>query len=343
MEITNITSPTDWSFFAKGAANILFKYTGSNDYLKDKLLRLRLRKEISEYISTCELYDFIELKCKSLFPHHIIDLNLVLLTSAFVSGLDTHGHELMLSEQYGLLTTNCLWGAYQKLVLSNYCSIYVGSSNAENMDPSVVDTVIIDMKPKWLYDNACNYCRTCLLNQAKGFKRHFCPLDLLYPETIGSGIEDIMSKVPREIVERIEDQNRIPLSLLFKRFVSTPDNVLQKLKQYQKIVNKDDLILNLKSMDDVLERLSLIMTLRDVGLFVKFEKYDALNDTHSNPDNAKNVVLIGNKSFFLTSRIYDLDLKSKLKYKHWLDVEERLQRVYNSTNPNWKFCVKMDS
>ena len=75
MEISKITSPEDWEYFAKGAANILFKYTGNNDYLKRKLLRLRLLKQEEEYISTCELYDFIELRCMIYFLIKLLIFN----------------------------------------------------------------------------------------------------------------------------------------------------------------------------------------------------------------------------------------------------------------------------
>lgn len=343
MEITTTTSPLDWVFFAKGAANILFKYTGNNYYLKHKLLRLRLQKHVNEYISTCELYDFIELKCKSLFPRQIIDVHLVVLTSEFVSALDSHDNKLMLTEQYGLLIPNILCGEYEKHALSKYCSLHVGSSKTANGSKEVIDTVVLEMKPKWLYDNVTNYCRTCLLNQIKGYARHFCPLDLLYPETVERGLKDIISKIPSEISSRIQQENGIPLTELLRVFVNNQDNVFQKLKQYQEVESEDDLIVNLKSQNDVLERLSLIMTLRDVGLFIKCEKYDELNDVHNSQNNVDNIVSINGERYLLTSNIYDLDLKSKLKYKHWLEVEQKLQGVYNSQNPNWRFCVNKSS
>lgn len=339
MEITTITAPSDWNFFARGAANILFKYSGNNNYLKNKLLRLRLKKEESEYISTCQLYDFIELKCKPLFPNQIIDVHLVVLTSKFVSALDSHDHELMLSEQYGLLIPNILCGYYEKQTLSKYCSLYVGTSQTEK-NSCIVDTVILELKPKWLYENSSNYCRTCLLNQAKGYERHFCPLDFLYPETIDDGLRDLMSRIPAVTRCQIEDENEIPFSSLMRVFVTQHGNAFQKLKKYQEVESESDFIVNVKSQDDVLERLSLIMTLRDVGLFIKCEKFDQSNDVHNSQINSTNIVLIDGKKFLLTSNIYDLDLKSNLKYRHWIEVEEKLSDIYNSCNPEWRFCVK---
>ena len=31
-----------------------------------------------------------------------------------------------------------------------------------------------------------------------------------------------------------------------------------------------------------------------------------------------------------------------MKYKHWLKVENDLQEIYNSSNPNWRYCIKYD-
>lgn len=341
MEISKISSPDEWKYFAKGNANILFCYEGSIDYLKHKLLRLRLLKKDNEYISTRELNDFIELKCKKLFPQQIIEVQLVALTSEFISNLETHGENLMVSEHYGLLIPNILSGEYLKEPLSKYCSLYVGSLNSVAERRNGIDSVILEMKPKWLYDNSSNYCRTCLLNQLKEYKRHFCPLDFLYVDTIDRGLSDLFSKIPSTILNDIEIENGIPLHALMKKFVTENGNIFQKLKQYQEVHNEKDLLMNLKSQDDVLEELSLIMTLRDVGLFIKFEKYDKLNDVHNTNNNIKNIIKIeGYGRFLLTSNIYDLDLKSKMRYKHWIAVEEKLQDFYNSSNSHWRHCVK---
>lgn len=357
MEISKITSPEDWEYFAKGAANILFKYTGNNDYLKRKLLRLRLLKQEEEYISTCELYDFIELRCKDLFPNQIIDIQLTVLDSNFTNKLNSQGNKLMLNERYGLLLPNILDGDYRKISLLQKCQLYFNDNDQD------INSVIFEIKPKWLYDNYTdNYCRTCSLNQLKKVPRHFCPLDLLYTETIEQGLNDLFAPIPQDIYVKIE--KLIPLKKLTTIYFNNPDNVFQKLKQYQKINNKNDLIKNLTSYSDVSQNLSLVMTLRDVGLFIKIEKFDKNNHIHTSHNNIKNVYRINdNKSngtkdqdqeigtndeedndekFLITCNIYDLDLKSKMKYKHWLKVENDLQEIYNSSNPNWRYCIKYD-
>ncbi|KAK6463102.1 inositol-pentakisphosphate 2-kinase [Scheffersomyces coipomensis] len=341
MEIYKITEPNEWSYFAKGQANILFKYNGSNEYLKHKLLRVRLFKEDAQYITTCELYDFIELQCKNLFPQQIIDVQLVVLTTDFVNALDSKGDKLMIKERYGLLIPNILHGNYNKSVLSKYCNLYHSHTSETN---DKIDSVIFELKPKWLYDNKkSNYCRTCSLNQLRGLPRHFCPLDFLYEETVDQGLNDLFQPIPTQILSKIEIDNKIPLKKLFRIFLSNPQNVFLKLKQYQKIDNKNDLIKNLSSPQDVSQNLSLVMTLRDVGLFIKFEKYDKHNNFHNSHDNISNIIEVEPYGrFVITCNIYDLDLKSNTKYSHWLDIEQRLQPIYNSLNPDWKFCTRLN-
>lgn len=330
MEISKTTTSNDWKYFAKGNANILFEYTGTNDYLRHKLLRLRLKKDDDQYISTCELYDFVELRCKHLFPQLIIDIQLVVLTKELVNNLDSNGNQLMLNERYGLLIPNILDGDYRREELSKNCNLhYTGK----------IDSVILEMKPKWLYDNKTdNYCRTCLLNQLKQLPRHFCPLDLLYTETIDQGIDDIFLKVPEELYNTVE--SNIPIRQLLRAFLNNPNNIFQKLKQYQKINDRNDLIENLTSPNDVSTNLSLVMTLRDVGLFLKFEKYDKDNNIHNSHSNVNNIMEINDEKFLLTCNIYDLDLKSRSKYKNWLEVEHKLQPIYNSSTPGWRHCIK---
>ncbi|CAH2353910.1 inositol-pentakisphosphate 2-kinase [[Candida] railenensis] len=355
MEISKITSPSEWVYFAKGNANILFKYVGAHDYLKHKLLRVRLLKEEEEYISTCELYDFIELKCKPLFPKQIIDIQLVVLTTDFISKLNNNGHKVMVKERYGLLLPNILYGNYEKQFLSKHCQLYTGysevphslsetdaSQTTSKQNPSAIDSVIFEIKPKWLYDNtSSNYCRTCSLNQYKNYKHHFCPLDFLYEDTLDQGLADFFSKFPPDHLNQIEVVNRIPVRKLFRYFLNNPDNVFQKLKEYQKINNKNDLIKNLGSPSDVSHNLSLVMTLRDVGLFIKFEKYNRYNNIHNSHNNINNIIEIEDYGkFLLTCNIYDLDLKSKMKYRHWFEVEQNLQSIYNSTNEEWRFCTR---
>ena len=326
MEISKLSVPQDWKYFGKGAANILFEYVGNDKSLEGKLLRLRLFKKQDDYISTRELYQFIHDKCKPILSDTIIDVQLVHLDELFLTKVDSNGHKLMERETFAFLLPNLLHGNYTKVFLSKHCQLYIDAE---------WKSVIFEMKPKWLYDNyTTNYCRTCLLTQLKGNPRHFCPLDLLYPDTINQAVEDIFSLVPRDKLELL-DQHGIPLRQLFCAYLADPGNVFQQLKLHQTIQNPHDEILTLTSSEDVSESLSLIMTLRDVGVFLKFER--------SELGPVANGVLVTENSgnFSVSSYIYDLDLKSPTKFKHWRDTEHKLSTIYNSDNPSWRYCHKL--
>lgn len=305
MELCHLTNSNEWQYFAKGKANVLFKYVGTHPGFCRKLLRVRLAKHPRQYITTQETYDFVQTHCKWRFPDNILEMLLVTLTRDFVGGLALSCDGLMVSEPHGLLIPNMVDGEYHKQILSKHCSLYHNSS---------FTSIVLELKPKWLYDNTRNYCRTCLLNQLKRLARHFCPLDLINHHTILVGIEDILSKLPKDLYHTI--QQHIPLRQLLTNYLEQTDNIFQKLKYHQTIYDSQDLVENVTCADDVSFTLLMAMCLRDVGVFL------TIDADHIKPT------------------IYDMDLKSKNRFQHWVDIEQQLQPIYSTTNPEWRYCTK---
>ncbi|KAG7195907.1 Inositol-pentakisphosphate 2-kinase [Scheffersomyces spartinae] len=364
MEIHKVASPQDWVYFAKGAANILFEYKGTNDFLKNKLLRLRMNnKDEKEYILTCSLFDFVELKCKQLFELlEITDMQLVVLTPEFLRQLDTNGTELKESEKYGFLIPNNVPSDFIKLKgTKNFCLFYNESS------------VIAEIKPKWLYDNYnTNYCRSCLLVQLRqglNSKRHFCPLDLLYPQTINRVVDDMFGIFSEEDLARLYDKTKIDIKQLFALYLKDSDNIFQKLKHFQAAKDSSTYLRNVSDAEHVPDDLLLMMTLRDVGLFLKFDKsqqkrpetdlepllsssndlVNTLLQTSTQWKSQTSINTTGLKvlnykgdEYYVNCNIYDLDLKSRHKLAHWKKTEQSLQQIYYSSNPNWRYCIKLD-
>lgn len=213
----------EWVFHTNGNANDIYRYIGLDENLKRHLLRVR-REKGAEYVPTREVFEF-QRKVKVLFP----ELETQLVPSTW--GTD----------HYALLIPNYLHRATLSQRLSKHCTVHFGDK-----------WLAVELKPKWLYRNKQKNCRNCLLNQVKGYSRHFCPLDLLHPETLDKGLEDLLGDYT-DLRDKI-------------RSVLVKPNILHRLRTYQRI---DELPFpespNLVSSD-----LLLSMALRDAGVFFIF-------------------------------------------------------------------------
>lgn len=327
MNITN-TSPDQWQFFAKGNANILFRYMGPNQSLKATLLRLRLNKDKETYVSTRDVKYFMDNIRKDLCLQEIVESELITVDLSFLQKLNTRGNELMLSESHGILLLDVLHGYDHHDLLSKHCTLHIKEQGSK------VQSIVVELKPKWLYDNRQNYCRTCLLFQLKGKDRHFCPLDLLHFNAVPKGVSDLLSKTSQSS-QTLLALGRIPISSILVEYFQSKANILLKLKQEQDNLDDGVRLSEITQESQVLDKLALRMTLRDVGVFLVICLSDNLQDVGQN-----NVIVDGFGTFRIQPYIYDLDLKSKSRYQHWVETEKKLQPVYNSTHPNWEYCVK---
>lgn len=327
MDITN-TSVHDWVFFAKGNANILFRYVGLDPGLKRSLLRLRMKKDSEIYVSTSEVKQFMDAIGGEIFPRETIETKLVTVSPSFLQKLSTSENELMLTERYGLLLVNILYGYDDHYQFSKHCTLHIKKTDTE------VQSLILELKPKWLYDNGKNYCRTCLLLQMKGKERHFCPLDLLHPTTANKGVSDLLARCPKAIQDLLEQSN-FPVNDILVKYFQSSANILRKLKQEQDNLDDGTSLAEITSESQVLDELTLLMTLRDVGIFLVVDPLEEPCDA-----NQKLIDVAGYGSFGVRAYVYDLDLKSKSRHKHWATTERKLDLIYDSKNPDWDYCVK---
>lgn len=336
------TLPSEWKFLAKGNANAIFQYSGKHESFIGQLIRLRLKKEPHLYVSVQSLNDFIQKMCKPLFSGQLVETEIIEIPKEFRMQLPTFGFSLMESEIYGFLMPNVLNGNHESHKLLKYCTLHIGSAeedteNLKKFPDSVtpLTSVILEFKPKWLYDPVSRYCRTCLLKQLKGQECHFCCIDLVRPETLERGARDLVSAVPFAIKTKLFE-NKFPLETLILEFAKRPNNILQKLKRYES-VGAEDSILSLASQGDVLPKLSLVMTLRDVGVFLKMRRLTDEKPILLDKGDAS-TVQINLESFEVSSFIYDLDLKSSSRFSHWKNIEKKLQKYYNNANSAWPPC-----
>ncbi|OBA23925.1 hypothetical protein METBIDRAFT_37143 [Metschnikowia bicuspidata var. bicuspidata NRRL YB-4993] len=318
MDITQISNPSEWRFVARGNANAVYQYNGLKKQLKRKVLRMRIKKSLEQYVPTLELYNFLSVKCEQKLQKYILETELVKVTPRFISELETQGFELMASEHFAFLMDNILYGEFDTFELSKNCKLHLQES-----PPCELKSIILELKPKWLYDCKTNYCRNCSLNQYRNLERHFCPLDFLKVNSIGKGINDFLSKVPKN--SKIVDIASNELRGLLGAYLARLDNVFQTIKVLQEIKDTNDIICNVKCKDDISDDLLFAMTLRDVGVFLIFTKFI--------PEE-KNETL----GYTVTAHVYDLDLKLREKYEYWKATDLLLEDYYNACNKQWSIC-----
>lgn len=179
--------------------------------------------------------------------------------------------------------TNCIYKDHQTVLYTN----------------SSQDSYIMEIKPKWLH-NPLEYCRNCTHNKYKGRKINYCYRNLLFGN--GDYLKDILnlSNLPNE-----------KLNLMIQYFCKE-DNVLQKLHNEQ-----------LNTYEEIQkgnqDQLPLLMTLRDVTCFIRWNFFANLEESQ-----------LGSK---VKASIIDVDLKPLEKKQHWVRMENILnnfdERVFH--------------
>ncbi|CAL9732339.1 inositol-pentakisphosphate 2-kinase [Monosporozyma unispora] len=152
------------------------------------------------------------------------------------------------------------------------------------------NTYILEIKPKWLH-NPVQYCRNCTHNKYKTRNINYCYRNLLSGN--GAYIKDILFST-----EVSSDK----LGIMAKYF-SQENNVLQKL--YNEQLNTYNEFQRRKD-----DKPALLMTLRDVSCFVKWDFFV----------NKETLFLDAN----VNASIIDVDLKPAEKRRHWIDIENTL-------------------
>lgn len=342
MNQLSLSSPSEWQFYAKGNANAIYRYEGDEEQLRGKVLRLRLHKPSVNYASTEEIFAFARDKCEVHFPNNCIRSELVNLDVDFISRLGKDGFRLLTSEKFGILMDDILDGDYSTHELSKHCKLHV--QHKCGLEAGRVASVILELKPKWLYDNCHNYCRNCSLGQQRNFDRHFCPLDLISKNTLIRGVDDLLSRVPSHIADFTSENCQFKLRSLLYNYLLEPENVFQKLKNLQRLEDDGDRICNIQRLEDISDALLFAMTMRDVGVFMKFEKLITEESDFVQLEcmfrESDSTVLDDKEPYAVTISLYDFDLKLREKFEYWKKTDMTIREYYDSYNSKWPFCAK---
>lgn len=253
-KLLTLSNPDDWIFFAKGNANLVYKYIGINTphLIKNRTL-LRLRQKGQEY-DTKIVYEFTG-KVRKDFPE-LITLTLARVTFQIEGGLN---------DGFGLLMENIIPDSAQIKQKTAYYTIYTYDHG-----------LVVEIKPKWLRKTRYG-CRNCAHHRYKhGDNADWCVLSLL-------GDSDTIEKTLRNM--HLPPKACGPLT----GYMESDDSVLKKLQRRQRPLDELETLKEAQVNDELCYQMSL----RDTTVFfnLKIEgqewKYSDVVMTDFDPKSSK--------------------------------------------------------
>lgn len=195
-----LKDPSSWIFHAKGNANILLKYAGTDPLLQGQLLRLR---QSNEQYTTTQVYEHYRTIPDDLSKCRI---RCQLVKVEFKK-------EECLNDGYGLLMPNLAVNS-ELIKKERYYSIFKKEEG-----------YTLELKPKWL-NSYHDGCRNCTMHKKK-YKEEptICTLDLIRQESIASCCQQMLN----------EPSFHIPLIEYFQQ----DSSILKQLKLLQKTIDFD--------------------------------------------------------------------------------------------------------
>lgn len=222
----------DWILLAKGNANYVYQYNGSDSSLSDKVLRLRMKNQT---ITTEQVYKFMTETMCHMLPE-VVSVELVQVE--FMK-------EGALNEGFGLLMPKILKNM-ENVKKGNYFAAY--STELDDMS-------VLEIKPKWLIETSYG-CRNCIHHRHKhGVEPLFCSRDL----TDRRKIHDVSLKLAHHSTN---------VQIALEEYLLSENNVFHRIMKLQ---DPEFTMNGIYSLRDVTEDHCLQMTLRDVTVFLRFD------------------------------------------------------------------------
>lgn len=309
-----VDNPNDWCLYSNGNANALFKYRGSSSFFNAKLLRLRLAKPEAEFVSTIDTYEFSKKWCRFSFEDELIQMQVVELADGFLEKLRQPSCSIMTNERHGVLMNNILDCVSNSVRLSRNCVLHLADRTKSSQ------AVVLELKPKWLYENRRRYCRNCTRAKLRGQERLFCPIDLIAPGMAETVVADIFRNVTSESF----DSAQVDLSLVkttMIQYLKMKDNIFQRLMMNQNKHSDLDMLAEMTDENHLPEYFLFEMALRDVGLFLVI--------------NVKELNKFGSR---VKAILFDVDLKPASKTHYWAKMAGTLISASDAVDSSWREC-----
>ncbi|SCV05021.1 LANO_0G16754g1_1 [Lachancea nothofagi CBS 11611] len=261
----------------KGNANILIRF---NDFTRLERCCVRFQSLNRNNIYTLENYQYLEREVTPLLGDYLVRTRKV---ARNVQLLDLLLEEFRVSrdcsEVFVLEMENLTFGMDSVLSVDHFTKIHKCSSST---------AVVWEFKPKWWCETG-HICRNCTLNNVKGRRIPYCyNMILAEPGLLRLWLAEY--RLPSQFFTDME------------LYLRSSGNVLAKLYEIQaKLTHSVPKLGDLNGEVDVSETLALLMAMRDVSCFIKWD--------HENPIRAK---------------IVDVDLKPKSKWAQWMSQQSVL-------------------
>jgi hypothetical protein len=333
LNLDSLSHWSEWEYKAEGNKNMIFKYNGQNENLRNKLIRVVKEENCSKehYLSLLKIYSLFPLEYQCNFILHEV-------SSSFLHNLHIKSLDARPLQRLG--RSICL-DSELALLMDDYSSF---------------SDLSFEIKPKWAFlpENS-KTCRYCLHQQHKFNIKNveqissFCPLDLFSGKfhRIKKAFEDLFQnpqnnfkifkggKEQKNFDELVRDEYCEVLANIFLN-----DQILFLLKKYQIASHKDIFHLNsildtnsilkenidfhnsieslrlcIKENSDVDRQLAeflLSVTLKDLSIFVR-----------------------DNKRIYYNIKLIDLDPKSPKSLKKYLDLQKSLNKISSA-----KICAE---
>lgn len=346
--IDELTDSSPWSFFAEGAANLIYQYTGDKDdnartdatpRYEGKLLRLR--KDIPGNPSTTEVWEFLQRDVLPVIGRYYVGIALARMDRAFVAGMlqktAREGQRLdapvSARETHAFVMENVLAGGagveYSKGKIKGGAEYFLGRGTAGELRE-----IVLEFKPKWLLPSPTAggpdgervlRCRTCALGHQRGKPVRLCPLDLASAdyETVAGAVKASFGPLEGALSEQGGELGLLGTPGVAVEALARALHRHPLLVQLQALQRRDTRGVLGYGHDEQLDAGFLVATAaRDCTLFVALR---AVEDADGTDDDTR-VVEVGGRKYAAKFTVTDVDIKhpSAAKREYWAGIERTL-------------------
>lgn len=327
-----IFCPSDWYYFAEGAANLILL----SNLPKYRNQLLRVRKLAPGSPSAADINDFYQTQVLPLLGDYYVSTKLISLPKGFVASINSrppaegqrNDKPLDENESHAFLMESVFDSPDYRQESFKIKSTTFTICRLPSTDHTVNDTIkeiVLEFKPKWLLPSPNSgekslRCRTCALAYKRGKKPGICPLDLMSEsfDVIERAFTSEFSKLSSHV-----DTDAYPVAKIVARglYKSEP---LEKLKQLQTLDSHGIIWYN-SAEKKIDQDFLTAMAARDCTLFITI-KFDVDKGTSLTASPTAKTVRVGETDYSLSLKIADIDLKnpSAEKRKYWADIETGL-------------------